>query len=109
MTFLETLARKAFYKFCNQLQEDGVWENLSPKRRLAWNKEVKSYLDLVIEELSKPLKKAPTPDSKVNTSYAMGFNQGVNSERVKFITVLDNLKKQIDEEINELESTAGEE
>lgn len=107
MRFLETLAKKAFYNFCSQLGEHGIWENLPKKRQLAWAREVKTYLELVSDELIKPLKKSPQPDTKVNTSYALGYNQGVNSERVKFITVLDGLKKQIEQEYSELEDKAN--
>src|SRR3990167_5306356 len=93
MCTLEELAKNIFTKY--SLERTGKtsnWNLLQASRKLAWVEEVYFFIQFIAKDLRTSIK--PTLiDTKVNTSFNLGFISGMNEERVKLINYFNNLQE----------------
>lgn len=104
MSTLEELAKEMFEHYA--FNETGTrlrWQHLSKERQEAWMDEAMFVVRFMMEELKDKVKPilnlAPT-----NTSYAMGYNQGIRDERLKFVDLVIDMHKQLLTEYKEFKS-----
>jgi len=104
MTTIEELAKTMFEHYA--YRETGTklrWKHISKERQEAWMDEAMFIVRYMMEHLKTKVK--PINDlSPTNTSYAMGYNEGVKSERLKFIDLLIELHKDLLEQYTEFKS-----
>lgn len=102
MKTLEGLAREMFAKFSlMETGRQGNWDYLSDERKLAWMQDVAEIADFIIKEVKSEFKPLPV-SSKAGTVYESGYMEGVRSERVQCMNVIDAIE---DDLVEQLESS----
>ena len=101
MKQLEKLAKESFDRFCKLKGIKGNWFYISEERKLEWYKEVLVTSNYLIGEIKSKIK--PISNLNKNSSgYEVGFVQGSQNERVKFIEMLDKLGEELKEQFEEM-------
>jgi hypothetical protein len=99
MNKLEQIAKQHFEAFTLK-HNNGVevsWYYLPKERRLAWMKDVLDFYTDVINTLDKQIvfEKKIAPN---NTSFAVGKEDGIRVERLRYKVLLAEIKHQLTEE-----------
>lgn len=103
MSPLETLAKALFEDF--SMRETGRqanWNYLSKPRKIEWMKDVLRIHKHLSDRLIKTIKPMGNT-SQVNTSWGMGFNEGLRSERIHFITIVQNLHQDLESDLGDFQ------
>lgn len=106
-TDLEKLAQEMFERYSiNEKGKKYNWNYLGASRKALWMKEALTYLEFIIEKSVVFLNKNPERSTD-NSSYVVGYIDGLLSERRSlfnfFRELLKNFKEQMDEFENNLE------
>lgn len=103
MTDLELLAIGLFNRFAFIKGKKADWNYLSKERKIEWMKECIVHIDYLVKEINSRVKPAPKPKPK-DTSFALGYYSGLQSEKLENEKLLDylstNLKNQLKDYIN---------
>jgi hypothetical protein len=97
---IEELARQLFEYY--GLRETGIrpnWQYLKKERQLAWVEDVHLVADVLLSQLKEKVKPLGTNQNLVQTSYAMGYNEGVKSERVLMINLVEQIEQEVEDQI----------
>ena len=97
---IEELAKKLFEYY--GLRHTGIkpnWTYLKKERKLEWVEDVQLIAEALLTQLKSKVKPFSNPPNMVNTSYAMGLMDGIRQERVNMISLLDEIEKEVEEEI----------
>lgn len=103
MNPLEQLAKELFEEF--SFRETGriaSWSYLSKPRKIEWMKEILHVHEYLSSKLIEQVKPVPNLSS-VNTTWAQGFNEGVRSERIQFITLVANIHQELLDELDQFQ------
>ena len=97
---IEELARQLFEYY--GLRETGIkpnWLYLKKERQLAWVEDVHLIADALLSKFKEKVKPLSPNENLVQTSYAMGYNEGVKSERVLMINIVEQLEQEVEDQI----------
>jgi len=103
MSDLEELTKKYFERYyLAKGVKDAKWNLLSKERKAVWMEEVLEVANFFVTQLKdnvKPVSSNPYG----STSYTMGFNDGVRSERTIFIGLVDEIYKNLNKSLEQME------
>lgn len=103
MNNLESLAKTRFEQYSKS--ETGKvlnWYHLPQERKVAWMQEVLDGFEFIIKNLKDRLKLDPVP-GRMNTTYALGRAEGINSEKMRYIQELTLLAEDLHNELDYFE------
>jgi ribosomal protein S12 methylthiotransferase accessory factor YcaO len=98
---VEQLAKKLFEYY--GLRETGsrpAWEYLKKERQLEWMQDVHLIADALLSDLKKKVRPVSLPPGTINTSFTMGLSEGIKQERVNFITLIEQLERDVENQIH---------
>ena len=104
MKDLDIIAINLFNEYSNaKIGMNSNWNYLGEERKIEWLKEIVFLIGQITANLKDKLKLPPNP-SKNETSYGLGFLNGITTERIKVLQMLEyydtELKKQLELIIN---------
>lgn len=102
MKDIETLAIGLFNRFSQK--KDGRtydWNYLSKDRQIEWMKEAVIHTEFLLKNIRDRVKPVPGPSSNP-ASYELGFLAGQQSERMKFIQLLEYLDQDLKNQLSNI-------
>jgi len=104
---LEQLAKSFFEIYSsNTTGVKARWELLNDHRKYMWMQEAQLAVELVLINLKEKVKPVQSI-SPMNTSYSVGYIEGIKTERTEFITLLHQIQEDLTEELEEFEESIG--
>ncbi len=97
---LEVYAARIFTEYCRRQGLDGQWDYLAPKRKIVWIEEARFLLKSAIEEFRKELK--PPTKNLGQASYEIGYNSGMNAEKLAAQDQVNQMLDDIEDQYLEL-------
>jgi hypothetical protein len=101
MKELESLAKQSFERYC--LKTSGRvsnWGYVSKDRKLEWMKEALLHMRYALNHLRENLKQPPPP-GKTETTYGLGYIDGIRAKHYEYKNSLDVLEQKLDQQLQE--------
>lgn len=97
---LEVYAAKLFNEFCYNQGIKGNWEYVSKERKLVWIEEALYLLKSSLELLKSNF--TPIKQVKHQTSFEIGYYQGLTAERYSTLSFIDYTLEDLDNQYENL-------
>ena len=100
MSRLEQMSKEAFEYFgYKHLNKPVSWSFLSNDSKIKWMEESLETCKFFIDKLRSEIRPVK-PNRKTDTSFALGYQEGIRQERMHFRMNLDMIEKELDQELN---------